>query len=63
LEIPSGENLMPRGQLKKDEMEVRILKIKNQLYDGSYSAKNHEWHDGAHHALNEVLYILQEYRS
>jgi len=54
---------MPRGQVKKDEMEVRVLNIKSQLCDGSYSAKNHEWHDGAHHALNEVLNILQEYRS
>ena len=53
---------MPRNELNRDEFEVRVLKLKNQLYDGSYSARGPEWHDGAHHALNEVLNALQEYR-
>jgi|TARA_B100000035_G_scaffold267753_1_gene240932 hypothetical protein len=63
LEVPSGENLMPRNEVSKDEFEVRILKIKNALYNGSYSARSQEWHDGAHHAIHEMLNILQEYRS
>lgn len=53
---------MPRNEMNKDEFEVRVLKIKNQLYDGSYSARSQEWHDGAHHALDKVLNALQEYR-
>ena len=53
---------MPRNEMRKDEFEFRVLKLKNQLYDGSYSARNHDWHEGAHHSLNEILNILQEYR-
>ena len=53
---------MPRHAVSKNEFEVRILKLKNELYDGSYSDRNGDWHDGAHHALNEMLNILQEYR-
>ncbi|AFB15458.1 hypothetical protein RW03080701_195 [Synechococcus phage S-RIM8] len=53
---------MPRNELSKDEFEVRVLKLKNKLYNGSYSDRNREWHDGAHHALREVLNALQEYR-
>ena len=53
---------MPRNMIKKEEMEVRILKLKNELYDGSWSARNGEWHDGAHTMLNRVLDIIQEYR-
>ena len=53
---------MPRNELSKDEFEVRVLKLKNQLYNGSYSDRSQEWHDGAHYALHEVLNGLQEYR-
>ena len=53
---------MPRNSVRKDELEVRVLELKNQLYDGTYHHKNGEWHDGAHRMLNEMLYILQEYR-
>jgi hypothetical protein len=53
---------MPRNELSKDEFEVRVLKLKNQLYNGSYSNRSREWRDGAHHALHEVLNALQEYR-
>ena len=48
--------------IRKDEMEVRLLKLKNELYDGSWSARNGDWHDGAHTMLNKFLDILQEYR-
>jgi len=53
---------MPRNSMTKKDIEVRVLKLKNQLYDGSWSHKNGDWHDGAHEALNRVLDILQEYR-
>ena len=48
--------------MTKEEVEVRILKLKNELYDGSWHYKNGEWHDGAHTMLNRVLDIIQEYR-
>ncbi len=53
---------MPRNMITKDEIEVRILKLKNELYDGSWTARDADWHDGAHTMLNRVLNILQEYR-
>lgn len=53
---------MPRNELNRDEFVVRVLKLKSHLYEGSYSFRSPEWRDGAHHALNEVLNALQEYR-
>lgn len=53
---------MPRNQMKKIEVEPRLYKLKTALYNGQYEEKNSDWHDGAHHILNEVLNILQEYR-
>ena len=53
---------MPRNELKRDEFLVRVLKLKNQLYDGTYYHKNGERHEGAHHSLNKVLHMLDEYR-
>ena len=48
--------------MTKKDVEVRVLKLKNQLYDGSWIGHGSDWHDGAHEALNRVLDILQEYR-
>lgn len=54
---------MPRNMIiRKDELEVRILKMKNELYDGSWYSKNADYHDGAQHMLNRVLDMLGEYR-
>jgi len=53
---------MPRNELKRDEFLVRVLKLKDQLYNGTYSRKNGDWHEGAHHSLNKVLDMLDEYR-
>ena len=53
---------MPRNNMTKAEFETRVLKLKNELYDGSWSARNGEWHEGAHTMLNRVLELLQEYR-
>ena len=52
---------MPKNQLLKDELKVRILKLKNKLH------KEHVRHDMdmkglAHKYLNEVLDIIDEYR-
>ena len=53
---------MPRNELKRDEFLVRVLKLKDQLYNGTYYHKDGEWHEGAHHSLNKVLDMLDEYR-
>ena len=53
---------MPKNGLRKDEINCRVLKLKKELYDGSWSTRNHEWHEGAHTMLNRVLDILEEYR-
>jgi ligand-binding sensor domain-containing protein len=52
---------MPKNQLDKDELKVRVLKLKNQLHT------EHIRHDMdmkglAHKYLNEVLDIIDEYR-
>jgi len=54
--------IMPRNNVTKDEILVRVLKLKNELYNGLNYGKGSEWHDGAHAALNKVLDILKEYR-
>jgi len=53
---------MPRGTMKKIEIESRLYKLKTSLYDGKHHDKNSDWHDGAHEMLNKVLDILGEYR-
>lgn len=52
---------MPRGTLTKIDIQARIYKLKNSLYNGQYQNKNADWHDGHHEALNKILNILNEY--
>jgi hypothetical protein len=51
---------MPRNQITKDELKVRVLKLKNKLDQEGWNQNPMEL---AHKYLNEVLYILDEYRS
>lgn len=53
---------MPRGNMRKYEIQARIYKLKTALYDGQHKDKPGQWHDGAHAAYNEILDILNEYR-
>ena len=53
---------MPKNQMSKEEMDNRVLKLKNELYNGSYQNRGKDFHDGAHAMLNRVLNIIQEYR-
>jgi len=53
---------MSKNNVTKDELLCRVLKLKNELYNGLNYGKGGEWHNGAHDALNRVLDILQEYR-
>jgi hypothetical protein len=57
-----GKSIMPRNSVTKDELNVRVLNLKNELYNGLNYGKSGDWHDGAHDALNRVLDILKEYR-
>ena len=52
---------MPRGRLDKVDILARVYKMKTALYDGQYSDKSGDWHDGAHDALSKVLDAINEY--
>ena len=54
---PSG-----RGQMRKIDIEPRIFRLKNELYNQHGGASN-DWKAGAHYSLDRVLQILQEYYS
>ena len=49
--------------MQKVDIEPRVLKLKNQIHEGVYDGASEEWLNGAHHSLNMVLEILQEYSS
>ena len=50
---------MPRNTLTKDEMNCRVLKLKNELYsEDAYP----QYKELADKYLNKVLDILDEYR-
>jgi len=54
---------MPRSQMLKVDMEARLYKLKTELYAmEDDKGKTGQWYDGAHHAYDEVLKVLQEYR-
>jgi len=52
---------MPHGSVTKNDILARVYKIKTELYNGEYESRPGQWHDGAHHTLNRVLDLLQEY--
>jgi hypothetical protein len=52
---------MPRNHVKKEELKVRVLKLKNALYEGEYYDKGDVWNNGAQQAYNSILNILNEY--
>ena len=49
--------------MRKVDIEPRILRLKTEIYEGRYDGASEEWLNGAHHTLNLVLNILQEYSS
>ena len=50
---------MPKNQLTKDELKVRVLKLKDRLYKDQPGWDSKEL---AHKYLNAVLGIVEEYR-
>ena len=54
---------MPRSELKKIDIESRVLKLKDELYSGTlFQNFTKKQKEAAHQVLNSVLDILQEYR-
>ena len=52
---------MPKNQVNKEELKVRVLKLKDQVYNESKDVWQGE-KDLANKYLNKVLDILEEYR-
>lgn len=52
---------MPKNQVSKEELKVRVLKLKDQVYNESKDVWQGE-KDLANKYLNRVLDILEEYR-
>ena len=52
---------MPKNQLTKDEIKVRVLKLKNNLHN-DHIRPEMDMKGLAHKYLNEVLDIIDEYR-
>ena len=52
---------MPKNKITKEELRIRILKLKNQLYDENTRCSSNPI-GLAHKYLNEVLDIIDEYR-
>jgi len=54
---------MPRNQLTKGEILLRVLKLKQKLDDGTLG---HDWSsdqkNSADAVLNQILDIIEEYR-
>jgi len=50
---------MSKNSLKKDEMRIRVLKLKNDLFSRQYDDRSKNL---AHEYLNRVLDIIEEYR-
>lgn len=54
---------MPRSQLTKNDILNKVYQMKTDLYSDAHKDKTGQWHDGAHHFLNQVLDVVNEYRS
>jgi len=51
--------VMPRGQITRDEMKVRVLNLKNKIDQEPTPYKKEK--ELAHKYLNEVLFIIDQY--
>ena len=52
---------MPKNQISKEELKVRILKLKDKLHK-DYIRPEMDMKGLAHKYLNDVLDIIDEYR-
>ncbi len=53
--------LMSKNQVKKEELKVKVLKLKDEVYNEPDTVWQKE-KDLAHKYLNKMLDILEEYR-
>ena len=53
--------LMPKNQVKKEELKNRVIKLKDEVYNETREVWQGD-KDLAHKYLNKVLDILEEYR-
>ena len=53
--------LMSKNQVKKEELKVKVLKLKDEVYNEPKTVWQKE-KDLAHKYLNKMLDILEEYR-
>ncbi len=51
---------MPKNRVDKEELKIRVLKLKNKLFEENYYSSDPK--ALAHKYLNEVLNIIDEYR-
>ena len=51
---------MPKNQINKEEIKIRVLKLKHKLSKENHYSSNPK--ELAHKYLNEVLDIIDEYR-
>ena len=51
-----------RNYVTKEEINLRVLKLKTEIFDKQYKGATKDWEDGAHFMLNRVLHMLHEYR-
>lgn len=55
---------MSRGRLNKIDIESKVYKLKTRLYRNEMmNDKSATYKDGAHHAFNLILDLLDEYHS
>jgi hypothetical protein len=47
--------------MTKRDLLARIYNHKKNLYNGYYEEQTEEWSEGAHHMLNKMLELAQEY--
>tara|TARA_A200000159_G_scaffold28641_1_gene25253 strand:+ start:165 stop:377 length:213 start_codon:yes stop_codon:yes gene_type:complete len=47
--------------MTKRDLLARIYNHKKNLYNGHYEEQTEEWSEGAHHMLNKMLELAQEY--
>jgi len=52
---------MPKNQIDKEDLKVRVLKLKHQLYE-EHVRPEMDMKGLAHKYLDEVLHIINEYR-
>ena len=44
-----------------NKLNLKVTKMKNDLYNGVYDGASEEWLNGAHYSLNQVLEVINEY--